>query len=139
MDRRKATLCVPSKRLNNVPSRHRSILGLSLVSQCSVCVADTTPQPSPPADDEAAWRALWAGALDALDALRREPRLNRTREHVRAQLGAAAYLHCPVADLADQGVPLHDAHAHLRRKTHRKGVRGRRGVFVLKRRGTGTA
>lgn len=48
-----------------------------------------------------AWRALWSGALEAL---RREPELNNSRDDVLVQLGASAFLHCPVRHLGERGV-----------------------------------
>lgn len=48
-----------------------------------------------------AWRELWYGSLDAL---RREPTINNTQEDVVAQLGALAFLHCPVRNLGERGV-----------------------------------
>lgn len=51
--------------------------------------------------DVGAWRELWGGALDAL---RREPTINNTEEVVVAQLGAVAFLHCPVRNLGERGV-----------------------------------
>lgn len=48
-----------------------------------------------------AWRELWYGALDALH---REPSINNTHEDVQAQLGAVAFLHCPVRHLGERGV-----------------------------------
>ncbi|XP_053614578.1 zwei Ig domain protein zig-8-like [Plodia interpunctella] len=50
-----------------------------------------------------AWRELWYGSLDALHALR-EPSINNTQEDVVAQLGALAFLHCPVRNLGERGV-----------------------------------
>lgn len=52
-------------------------------------------------EDVGAWRELWGGALDAL---RREPTINNTEEVVVAQLGAVAFLHCPVRNLGERGV-----------------------------------
>ncbi|KOB69045.1 Immunoglobulin domain-containing protein-3 [Operophtera brumata] len=51
--------------------------------------------------EEGAWRELWYGSLEAL---RREPVLNTTQEAVLAQLGAVAFLHCPVRHLGERGV-----------------------------------
>lgn len=48
-----------------------------------------------------AWRELWYGSLEALH---REPVINNTQEEVLAQLGAVAYLHCPVRHLGERGV-----------------------------------
>ncbi|XP_037873748.1 zwei Ig domain protein zig-8 [Bombyx mori] len=48
-----------------------------------------------------AWRELWLGSLDALH---REPSINNTQEDVLAQLGAVAFLHCPVRNLGERGV-----------------------------------
>ncbi|KAG7301805.1 hypothetical protein JYU34_014834 [Plutella xylostella] len=68
---------------------------------------DAPASPAPPAvapteaEGEAAWRELWAGALDALH---REPSLNSTREDVPVQLGGVAFLHCPVRDLGERGI-----------------------------------
>ncbi|XP_059059956.1 uncharacterized protein LOC131853151 [Achroia grisella] len=50
-----------------------------------------------------AWRDLWYGSLDALHVLR-EPTINNTQEDVLAQLGAVAFLHCPVRNLGERGV-----------------------------------
>ncbi|XP_013192634.2 zwei Ig domain protein zig-8 [Amyelois transitella] len=50
-----------------------------------------------------AWRELWFGSLDALHALR-QPTINNTQEDVVAQLGALAFLHCPVRNLGERGV-----------------------------------
>lgn len=64
------------------------------------------PAEAPDAELEAdvgAWRELWGGALDAL---RREPSLNSTEEAVVAQLGAVAFLHCPVRNLGERGVSI---------------------------------
>lgn len=49
----------------------------------------------------AEWRELWYGGLEALH---REPVLNNTQESVLAQLGAVAFLHCPVRHLGERGV-----------------------------------
>ncbi|XP_049877239.1 zwei Ig domain protein zig-8-like [Pectinophora gossypiella] len=51
--------------------------------------------------DVGAWRELWHGALDQL---RREPVINNTEEDVLAQLGAVAFLHCPVRNLGERGI-----------------------------------
>ena len=48
-----------------------------------------------------AWRELWYGSLEALH---REPSINNTQEDVLAQLGAVAFLHCPVRNLGERGV-----------------------------------
>ncbi|XP_075981519.1 protein amalgam-like [Anticarsia gemmatalis] len=48
-----------------------------------------------------AWRELWYGSLDALH---REPTINNTHEDVLVQLGAVAFLHCPVRNLGERGV-----------------------------------
>ncbi|XP_068620514.1 hemicentin-2-like [Battus philenor] len=48
-----------------------------------------------------AWRELWRASLEAL---RREPSINETQEDVLVQLGAPAYLHCPVRNLGERGV-----------------------------------
>ncbi|XP_041984902.1 zwei Ig domain protein zig-8-like [Aricia agestis] len=48
-----------------------------------------------------AWRELWQASLDAL---RREPTINNTEEEVPVQLGAVAFLHCPVRNLGERGV-----------------------------------
>lgn len=53
--------------------------------------------------DVGAWRELWGGALDAL---RREPTINNTEEVVVVQLGAVAFLHCPVRNLGERGVSI---------------------------------
>ncbi|CAB3257993.1 unnamed protein product [Arctia plantaginis] len=47
------------------------------------------------------WRELWYGSLDALH---REPTINNTHEDVLVQLGAVAFLHCPVRNLGERGV-----------------------------------
>lgn len=48
-----------------------------------------------------AWRELWYGSLEALH---REPSINNTQEEVLVQLGAVAFLHCPVRNLGERGV-----------------------------------
>lgn len=48
-----------------------------------------------------AWRELWYGSLEALH---REPTINNTQEDVLVQLGALAFLHCPVRNLGERGV-----------------------------------
>ncbi|XP_052743746.1 zwei Ig domain protein zig-8-like isoform X2 [Bicyclus anynana] len=48
-----------------------------------------------------AWRELW---YSSLEALRREPTINNTQEDVLVQLGAVAFLHCPVRNLGERGV-----------------------------------
>lgn len=50
-----------------------------------------------------AWRELWYGSLEALH---REPSINNTQEDVLAQLGAVAFLHCPVRNLGERGVSI---------------------------------
>ncbi|KAM3959406.1 protein amalgam [Aphomia sociella] len=50
-----------------------------------------------------AWRDLWYGSLEALHILR-EPSINNTQEDVLVQLGAVAFLHCPVRNLGERGV-----------------------------------
>lgn len=50
-----------------------------------------------------AWRELWYGSLEALH---REPTINNTQEDVLAQLGAVAFLHCPVRNLGERGVSI---------------------------------
>ncbi|KAI8419674.1 LOW QUALITY PROTEIN: hypothetical protein MSG28_008367 [Choristoneura fumiferana] len=53
------------------------------------------------ADSAPAWRELWYASLEAR---RRQPVLNASREDVLAQLGATAFLHCPVRHLGERGV-----------------------------------
>lgn len=62
---------------------------------------DAPPDATELEADVGAWRELWGGALDAL---RREPTINNTEEAVVAQLGAVAFLHCPVRNLGERGV-----------------------------------
>lgn len=50
-----------------------------------------------------AWRELWYGSLEALH-IHREPTINNTQEDVLVQLGAVAFLHCPVRNLGERGV-----------------------------------
>jgi hypothetical protein len=52
-------------------------------------------------EEAPAWRELWYASLEAR---RRQPVLNATREDVVAQLGATAFLHCPVRHLGERGV-----------------------------------
>ncbi|XP_073953167.1 lachesin-like [Choristoneura fumiferana] len=53
------------------------------------------------ADSAPAWRELWYASLEAR---RRQPVLNASREDVLAQLGATAFLHCPVRHLGERGI-----------------------------------
>lgn len=48
-----------------------------------------------------AWRELWFGSLEGLH---REPSINNTQEEMAVQLGAVAFLHCPVRHLGERGV-----------------------------------
>lgn len=67
--------------------------------------AGTEELPLDPSDLEVgAWRELWYGSLEALH---REPIINNTQEDVLAQLGAVAFLHCPVRHLGERGVRIH--------------------------------
>ncbi|XP_061720687.1 lachesin-like isoform X2 [Cydia pomonella] len=53
------------------------------------------------AEEAPAWRELWYASLEAR---RRQPVLNASREDVLAQLGATAFLHCPVRHLGERGI-----------------------------------
>ncbi|XP_063385563.1 muscle M-line assembly protein unc-89-like [Cydia fagiglandana] len=53
------------------------------------------------AEEAPAWRELWYASLEAR---RRQPVLNASREDVLAQLGSTAFLHCPVRHLGERGI-----------------------------------
>lgn len=73
-------------------------------------LVEAPPPSEPPGVEEPAWRELWYGSLEALH---REPVLNNTQEDVLAQLGAVAFLHCPVRHLGERGVGTHSpTHPH---------------------------
>ncbi|CAH0696130.1 unnamed protein product [Spodoptera exigua] len=85
-------------------------MALACMALLAALAAAAGPPPSTRAPDALelaevaevpAWRELWYGSLEALH---REPSINNTQEDVVVQLGAVAFLHCPVRNLGERGV-----------------------------------
>lgn len=83
---------------------------VALLAALAAAAGPTTRAPDAPAAPDLelaevaevpAWRELWYGSLEALH---REPSINNTQEDVLVQLGAVAFLHCPVRNLGERGV-----------------------------------
>lgn len=83
---------------------------VALLAALAAAAGPTTRAPAAPAAPDLelaevaevpAWRELWYGSLEALH---REPSINNTQEDVLVQLGAVAFLHCPVRNLGERGV-----------------------------------
>ncbi|KAF9820522.1 hypothetical protein SFRURICE_009941 [Spodoptera frugiperda] len=97
-------------RAARAPAARMARACVALLAALAAAAGPTTRAPDAPAAPDLelaevaevpAWRELWYGSLEALH---REPSINNTQEDVLVQLGAVAFLHCPVRNLGERGV-----------------------------------